>query len=89
MSEQKRTRGEAFAVSWEALNLAQDLSAEAFFCNPEHLKRRFRWFANKMLLAEMVERQRRIEGYCRQAYELQDLISDWADEYPLIKGENE
>lgn len=88
MSKQRRTREDAFAVSMEALNLAQDLNAEAMFCNPKYPKRRFRWFANKTLLAEMVDRQRRIEGYCKQAYELQKQISKWADEYPLIKEEN-
>lgn len=89
MSEQKRTRDEAFDVWLEAMNLAQNLKYEIVFCNPEQIKRRFRWFANKALLEEMVERQRRIEDYCKQAYELQNQIRKWAEEYPFIKGENE
>jgi len=66
-----------------ALNLAQDLSCEAVFVDPAKLKRRYRWFANRALLAEMTERQKRIEGYVQQAYALENLIGDWADEYPL------
>lgn len=88
MGEQKRSRDEAFHVSWEALNLAQDLSFDAEFCNPKYLKRRYRWFANKVLLDEMIKRQERIEGYVKQAYELNNMIQDWADEYPLVESEN-
>lgn len=81
MTEQKRNSDQAFDVVMEALDLAQDLSCEAMFCNPENLKRRFRWFGNRTLLAELVERQRRIEGYVEQAYKLTDKVSEWAREY--------
>lgn len=82
-----RTRTQAFEVSGEALDLAQDLGCEALLVNPENLKRRYRWFANKTLMSELVERQRRIEKMCEQAYVLYNKVSEWADEYPL-EGEN-
>ena len=88
MPKQKRTRDEAFDVSMQALDLAQDLSCEALLVNPEYLKRRYRWFANKTLLRHAVERQRRIEAYVKLAYELQATISEWANEYPLAEDKS-
>lgn len=87
MSEQQRTREEAYAVSWEALYLAQNIDYDVKMCDPNFLKRRFRWFANRTLLAEMKDRQRRLENYRDQAYALMNTVSDWANEYPL-EGEN-
>lgn len=83
MSEQKRTRDEAYAVGWEALDLAQNLDYDVKLCDPKYLKKRYRWFANRTLLEEMKDRQLRLEGYRDQAYLLHRSVSDWADEYPL------
>jgi len=77
-----KTREQAFEVAGQALDLAQDLGYEMHLVNPEHLKRRYRWFANKTLLQEVISRQRRIEKMCKQAYELYNEISAWADEHP-------
>ena len=87
MSEQKRTRDQAYDVGWEALDLAQNLDYDVKLCDPKYLKKRYRWFANRTLLEEARDRQRRLEGYRDQAYALHQSVSKWADEYPL-EGQN-
>ena len=78
-----KTRHEAFDIAGLALDLAQDLYADSVLCDPRKLKRRFRWFSTRVVMEEAILRQERIEKMTKDAYELYNHISDWADEYPL------
>lgn len=80
-------REKAFAIAGEALDLAQYLDYPAKLRNPNHLKRRYRWFANKFLLSELKDYYTGTETASRDAYALYNKLIDWANTYPL-EGEN-
>lgn len=85
---QKRTRDEAYAVTWEALNLAQDLTVLSELRDPNGMKLSAR-LSRKKLMAILKENHELSVSNTRSAYALLRLIEEWADEYSLIKGENE
>lgn len=82
MSEQKRTRNQAYDVVFEALNLAQDLSFLSELRNPKNLKLRTKW-SRKELLAALKDNHEFNVANTKSAYALVELIGDWADEYPI------
>ena len=88
MAKRKRTREEAYAVSWEALNLAQDLAFLSELRNPNGMKLNAK-LSRKKLMAILKENHEFSVRNTKSAYALLGLIEEWADEYPLIKGENE
>lgn len=59
-------------IQWEALNLAQDLSAEFEMCDYNYLKEEFRH-------EESLARQERGVGYMRHAYELAGFSQERRD----------
>ena len=85
---QKRTREEAYKVTWEALNLAKDLMVLSELRDPSGMKLSAR-LSRKKLMKILKENHELSVSNTRSAYALLRLIEDWADEYPLIKGEKE
>lgn len=76
-------RREAFDIAGKILDLHQELSFQYELRNPKGLKRRYRWFANKVLLKEL-EYDHSVFGHANKlSVEIYNLVSDWADEYPL------
>jgi ABC-type lipoprotein export system ATPase subunit len=82
VSEQKRTRKQAFDVVFKALNLAQDLDFLSDLRSPEYLKLSTK-LSRKKLIETLKENHELNVANTEFAYELLALIGDWADEYPL------
>ena len=82
MAEQKRTRDEAYAVAWEALNLAQDLLFHAELRDIRKMKLRYRFFP-WIWWRELKEDNENFKLLAGSAYKLLDDIYKWADEYPV------
>lgn len=87
MIEQKRTRREAFDTASKALDLVQDLSFNAILRNPKTIKLRYR-FLPWVWWKEMHESHEYFKLLHESARDLYAELLDWADEYPLIKGDN-
>ena len=83
MSEQKRDREAAYAIVYEALDLAQDLSFLSELRDPKHLEK---GLSKKQLKKCLKEIHKFNVTNTKNAYALVEKIGDWADEYP-IKGE--
>jgi hypothetical protein len=82
VSEQKRDRDAAYAVVYEALDLAQDLSFLSELRDPKYLKKGL----SKKELKKLLKSNHELNvANTKSAYELLNKIGDWADEYPLKK----
>jgi ABC-type lipoprotein export system ATPase subunit len=82
MSEQKRTRNQAYDVVFQALNLAQDLAFLSELRSPENLKLSTK-LSRKKLIGALKENHELNVANTKSAYALVELIGDWADEYPI------
>lgn len=82
MSEQKRTRDEAYAVAMSALDLAQDLLFHAELRDCKKMRLRYR-FLPWVWWRELKEDNEYFRALAGSAYKLLDEIGKWADEYPL------
>jgi len=82
MSEQKRTRNQAYDVVFQALNLAQDLAFLSELRSPENLKLSTK-LSQKKLIEALKENHELNMANTKSAYALVELIGDWADEYPI------
>jgi hypothetical protein len=83
VSEQKRDRDAAYAIVYQALDLAQELSVLSELRDPKNLRKGL----SKKELKKLLKSNHRLNvANTKSAYELLNKIGDWADEYP-IKGE--
>lgn len=83
MSEQKRDRDAAYAIVYEALDLAQELSFLSELRDPKHLKK---GLSKKELKKLLKDNHKFNVTNTRNAYVLVNKIGEWADEYER-KGE--
>ena len=78
MSEQKRNRDAAYAIVYQALDLAQDLSFLSELRDPKHLKK---GLSKKELKKCLKDNHKFNVTNTKNAYKLVEAIGDWADEY--------
>lgn len=77
-------RHNAFGIATECLNLAQDLSGHALLRNPDNLKDDL---SCEELIEELKISHQALAKAAEAAYSLDRKITEWANEYPLIKEE--
>jgi hypothetical protein len=73
-------REQAFGIGMEALDLAQDLSGHALLRDPQYINPKL---TNEELVDELKTSHKAFVKATKQAYDLCNKISDWANEYPL------
>lgn len=78
MSEQKRDRDAAYAVVYEALDLAQNLVFLSELRDPKYLKK---GLSKKELKKLLKDNHKYNLANTKSAYALVEKIGDWADEY--------
>ena len=72
----------AYAVVFEALNLAQDLSYLSELRDPKNLKLSSKLSRRRLLEALQDNHELNVTN-TKSAYALVEMIGDWADEYPM------